>query len=66
MGEVEGECGGSVGVQVVEAFGCFLPIDCVIRGYPPGDVDGEIVGGEPFAAVGERFGVRTVVSEGGD
>ena len=51
MGEVEGECCGPVDVQVVEALCCLLPIDCVIRGYPPGDVDGKIVGGEPFAAV---------------
>jgi hypothetical protein len=57
VGEVEGECRGSVGVQVVEAFGSLLPIDGVIRGYPPGDVDRKVVGCKPIAAPGEGFTV---------
>ena len=53
-------------MQVVEALRCLLPIDGVIGRHPPCDINWKIVGREPFAPVGECFGVRTVVGEGGD
>lgn len=53
-------------MQVVEAFGSLLPIDRVIRGYPPGNVNWQVVGCKPIAAPGEGFTMGAVVGEGSD